>query len=194
MSLILDLFFTFFKIGLFTIGGGYAMIPLIQQEVVTKGWIDMVDMIDFIAIAESTPGPFAINISTFCGMFTHGLTGAIAATAGVALPSFIIILLIARKSANIFANSYVRSALCMVQPAIVGLIAVVVFRFARLSFFTTATSNFAVDIKAVVTLLLLVGIWYMQKRRGKKISPVMIILFSAGLGLILYGVIPRFLA
>ncbi len=191
MSILADLFFTFFKIGLFTIGGGYAMIPLIQQEVVTKGWINMVDMMDFIAIAESTPGPFAVNISTFSGMFTAGIAGATAATVGVVLPSFIIILLIARKSANIFANTYVRSALSTVRPVIVGLIAVVIFRFAKLGFFLGDASNFVVDVKAIFVLAVLAAVWLVLKRKGKKFSPVTIILLSAGLGMIFYGVFPR---
>jgi chromate transporter len=194
MYVLLDLFVTFFEIGLFTIGGGYAMIPLIQQEVVAKGWINMMDMMDFIAIAESTPGPFAVNIATFSGMFTSGLAGAVAATVGVVMPSFIIILLIARKSANIFANSYVRSALCTIRPVIVGLIAVVIFRFAKLGFVTANTTRFPIEIRAAVTLFLLGVIWFVQKRRGKKFSPVMVVLASAGLGIILYGIIPRLFA
>ena len=88
-------FFTFAKIGLFTFGGGYAMIPLIRSEVLSHGWADTEDMINFIAVSESTPGPFAVNMATFIGRTTGGIPGAICATAGVILPSFIIILLVA---------------------------------------------------------------------------------------------------
>lgn len=89
------LFMTFFKIGLFTFGGGYAMISLIQKEVVdTKHWITDDDILDIIAIAESTPGPIAINASTFVGYKTSGFWGAFFATLGVVLPSFAIITVI----------------------------------------------------------------------------------------------------
>ena len=90
----LHLFFTFLKIGLFTIGGGYAMIPLIQSEVLGNGWLTQQQLVDFIAVSESTPGPFAINIATFVGMKTYGVLGALATTTGVILPSFVIICLL----------------------------------------------------------------------------------------------------
>ena len=87
------LFITFFKIGLFTFGGGYAMLPLIQAEVVSQGWINENQIIDFIAVSESTPGPFAINIATYIGTETGGFFGAVCTTLGVVLPSFIVILM-----------------------------------------------------------------------------------------------------
>ena len=92
---ILTLFLTFFKIGAFTFGGGYAMIPLIQREIVEKhGWMTDEDILDIFAIAESTPGPIAINSATFVGFRTAGFWGSALATTGVVLPSFVIILLI----------------------------------------------------------------------------------------------------
>ena len=88
-------FFTFFKIGAFTFGGGYAMIPLIQRETVEKyGWISDDDILEVLAIAESTPGPIAINAATFIGYRVAGFLGALCATLGVALPSFVVILAI----------------------------------------------------------------------------------------------------
>ncbi len=95
MKLLLDLFLTFAKIGLFTFGGGYAMIPLITNACVEKkGWITHEEMMDITVIAESTPGPVAINCATYVGMKKKGISGALAATFGVILPSFVIILLI----------------------------------------------------------------------------------------------------
>ena len=91
---ILKLFWTFFKIGLFTFGGGYAMIPMIIEETSKFEGIEKSDVIDFIAISESTPGPFAVNIATFIGYQQEGILGAISTTLGVILPSFLIILLI----------------------------------------------------------------------------------------------------
>lgn len=91
-----ELFLTFFKIGAFTFGGGHAMIPLIQKETVeNKGWISDDDILEIVAIAESTPGPVAINSATFVGYRTAGFWGAVCATFGVVLPSFLIILAIA---------------------------------------------------------------------------------------------------
>ena len=89
----LELLLTFLKIGAFTFGGGYAMLPLIQAEVKSHGWLDTAELVDFIAVSESTPGPFAVNISTFVGMRTAGIPGALCATFGVVLPSFLIIVL-----------------------------------------------------------------------------------------------------
>ena len=92
----LELFLTFLKIGAFTFGGGYAMLPLIQDEVESHGWLSATELVDFIAVSESTPGPFAVNISTFVGMRTAGFFGAFCSTFGVVLPSFLIILIVAR--------------------------------------------------------------------------------------------------
>ena len=92
----LKLFLTFFKIGAFTFGGGYAMLPLIQQEVLSQGWMDLEQLVNFIAVSESTPGPLAVNLSTYIGAETGGLLGALSATIGVVLPSFVIILLVAK--------------------------------------------------------------------------------------------------
>ena len=96
MTIYLKLFLTFLKIGAFTFGGGYAMLPLIQQEVIKNGWLTEEQILNFIAVSESTPGPFAINISTYIGTEKGGFFGALAATLGVALPSFVIILIVAR--------------------------------------------------------------------------------------------------
>jgi chromate transporter len=100
----LELFLTFFKIGAFTFGGGYAMLPLIQSEALDNGWLTMEELIDFIAVSESTPGPFAINMATFVGTqmgkdflgIGGGILGAICATLGVVMPSFIVILCVAK--------------------------------------------------------------------------------------------------
>ena len=92
----LELFWTFFKIGAFTFGGGYAMLPLIQEAVLSKGWAAPEALINFIAVSESTPGPFAINMATYIGAEQGGILGAFCATLGVVTPSFIIILLVAK--------------------------------------------------------------------------------------------------
>ena len=119
----LDLFLTFFKIGAFTIGGGYAMLPLIEREVAIKRkWIDESDMIDIVAIAESTPGPIAINTATFVGQRVKGFWGAFCATLGTVLPSFIIIVLISYIHGKIANNQTVRFAFDGIRAGVIALI------------------------------------------------------------------------
>lgn len=90
----LELFLTFFKIGLFSFGGGYAMIRLVQEEVVSKGWLTATEFVNMIAVAEMTPGPVAVNLATFSGNRAGGILGGIIATIGVSMPSFILVMII----------------------------------------------------------------------------------------------------
>lgn len=117
-----ELFSTFFKIGAFTFGGGYAMLPMIRQEIVRRSWMSQAELIDFIAVSESTPGPFAVNVSTFTGMKLAGLPGAFAATLGVVLPSFLIILAVARIYDLFCRSRVVKGVMSRLRPAVVGLI------------------------------------------------------------------------
>ena len=121
--MLLKLFTTFFKIGLFTFGGGYAMIPLIQREVIEKNrWIDKKDFLDMLVLAQSTPGPIAVNTSVFVGYKMAGTKGAIVATLGTILPSFIVILLLALFFVEVRDNRYVDAAFRAMRPAVVALI------------------------------------------------------------------------
>ena len=140
--LFLKLFYTFFKIGLFTFGGGYAMIHMITSEVVSLGWATDSEIIDFIAISESTPGPFAVNIATFIGMRTGGMFGAVCTTLGVVLPSFIIILIVARLFDRFSKSRAVQGFLWGVRPAVIGLIA-----SAAVSVFISAVFGGALSLK-----------------------------------------------
>ena len=114
----LDLFITFFKIGLFTFGGGYAMIPLIQAEVQAHKWMALEDLINFIAVSESTPGPFAINISTYIGAEKGGILGSLCATLGVVLPSFIIIFVISKFLDNFLEITVIANAFKGIKIAV----------------------------------------------------------------------------
>ena len=120
--ILFELFITFFKIGLFTFGGGYAMLPLIQDEVAAHNWIAQEDLINFIAVSESTPGPFAINMATYIGTQMGGLLGGICATLGVVLPSFIIILIVAKIFDKFKNNKYVKGCMSGLKPGALGLI------------------------------------------------------------------------
>ncbi|MBP3320720.1 MAG: chromate transporter, partial [Clostridia bacterium] len=120
--ILLELFLSFLKIGAFTFGGGYAMLPLIMETVVSKGWMSEEALIDFVAVAESTPGPFAINIATYVGSEMGGFFGAVCATLGVVLPSFVIILIVAKCYEKFRKSKLVSGAMTGLKPVVVGLI------------------------------------------------------------------------
>lgn len=119
MNLLLELFLTFAKIGLFTFGGGYAMISLIENVCVEeKKWITHDDMMNITVVAESTPGPIAINCATFVGYKQKGFSGAVAATVGIVLPSFVIILLIAKLLDNFLEITFIANAFKGIKLAV----------------------------------------------------------------------------
>lgn len=129
MKLLFEMFISFFKIGAFTIGGGYAMLPLIQREVVkNKKWIDEEDFLDMVVVSQSAPGPLAVNISVFTGYKVRGIPGLIATVLGATLPSFLIIILVASIFIGIESNPIVESIFKGIRPAVVALIAVPVIR------------------------------------------------------------------
>lgn len=184
----LILFWTFFKIGLFTFGGGHAMIPMIMDEVVTKGWLSEAELKQLIAVSESTPGPFAINIATFVGSSTSQLNflGALSATLGVVLPSFIIILIIAALLTNFTKYKAVRRVMSAIRPVVVGLIIAAGLNILLTNVFTaypTLTAGFDGAQLVLFAVLLTAKLCF-----PKQMTPIPLILLSAGLGIIVYGV------
>lgn len=177
----LNLFLTFFKIGLFTFGGGYAMLPLIQSEVLAKGWMTLDEIVNFVAVSESTPGPFAINISTYIGTETGGIFGAFCATLGVVLPSFIIILIIAKFLSKFSQNKYVQGVMSGLKPAVIGLIAATVVSVGKTVFFPQGLSWQTFGTYAFITSAVIFAI--MLVLQIKKMHPIFIILLSAVLGI-----------
>lgn len=187
----LDLFWTFFKIGLFTFGGGYAMIPMISTEIVAKGWLDSAALVDFIAVSESTPGPFAVNIATFIGNSVAGsgwlgVVGALCATLGVVLPSFIIILIVSKFFFSFKDNRYVAGALSGIRPAVVGLIAAAAVSILAKNVLSTPFSFAGINW---LSLGLTVGLFALSRVKfgKKKLHPIAMIGISAALGIVLYG-------
>lgn len=179
------LYWTFFKVGLFTIGGGYAMIPLIQEAVIDDhGWMTPDQFTEFVGIAESTPGPFAINISTFSGMYAvqgtdaTGLLGSICATAGVVTPSILIILLIAALSHHLMKHRAVRAALRGAKPVVIGLIGAAFALLGTRTLFPEGTLNVRGLILGALLLALL---------RWKNLSALALIGISALGGLVIFG-------
>ena len=195
MEVLIKLFFAFFKIGLFTFGGGYAMIPLIQEEVTKNGWLTAEEVIDIVGIAESTPGPIAVNLATFVGTSQMGFLGALVATVGVILPSFIIILLIAIIFKKIMDNKYVKSILKGINPVIIGLILVTglftLFKILVPNF--VINENFAFDfddfIRPLIICLVLALIMFLYKKiRKKTISAILLLIISICLGIVVYAI------
>ncbi len=174
--ILLQLFFTFFKIGLFNFGGGYAMIPLIQYEIFHHNWIESETLINFIAISESTPGTFAINISTYIGNITHGIIGAGVSTLSFALPSFIIIIFVAHFYEKFKRSRIVSGAMSGLRPAAIGLIGA-----AFISILRTVASSLTMDITTVIALVLFMLLVFLQIN---KIHPIFIILISACVGIL----------
>lgn len=163
MNIYLQIFSCFAKIGAFTLGGGYAMIPIIQKEVVDKKkWIDEQDFIDIIAISQTAPGLLAVNISIFLGYRLRGVKGSIIATLGSILPSFIIILLIAMFFTGYQDNPTIIKIFKGMRPVVVALIAVPVINMAK-----KARLNIYTGLIAVATTLLIVFL---------KVSPIYILL------------------
>jgi chromate transporter len=168
-----DSFKTFFKIGIFTLGGGYAMIPLIEEEVVNKKrWVSKEEFLDLIAIAQSCPGVFAINIAIFIGYKLRKIRGALATALGTALPSFLIILLIAMFFHRFQDNPVVASIFRGIRPAVVALIAVPTFNLAK-------SANIS-WINCWIPIASALLIWLMG------VSPIYIIIL-AGIGGWAYG-------
>ncbi len=180
----LFLFLTFFKIGAFTFGGGYAMLPLIQAEVLANNWLTENEIINFIAVSESTPGPFAVNIATYIGSQVGeiGILGALCATLGVVLPSFLIILIIAQCYEKFKTSKTVKALMSGLKPAVIGLIATALLSMAKTVFFENGVS-FGI-FNQPMTYVSLGTVIVMSILAFKKTHPVLIICLSAVVGLV----------
>lgn len=177
----LDLFVTFFKIGLFTFGGGYAMLPLIREEVLAHNWAEEAEIVNFIAVSESTPGPFAINMSTYIGTDQAGFFGAFFATLGVVLPSFIIILIVAKCYEKFQSSKIVKGCMSGLKPCVVGLIGAAVVSIAITVLFP---SGFSLEVFSNLGLYISVAIFaVMTVFAFKKVHPILIICMSAVIGI-----------
>lgn len=174
---ILNLFLTFLKIGAFTFGGGYAMIPMIQKEIAdNKKWLSSEDILDIVAIAESTPGPIAINAATFVGYKTAKIKGAVAATLGVVLPSFLIITFVAIFFTKFKDNKIVSNAFWGIRIGVLALILK-----ALVNMFKQCKKN---AIGYVIMLAAFIAVAFL------KVNVLVVIAVSAAIGLI-YGEIAR---
>ena len=189
MMIFLELFWAFFKVGAVTIGGGYAMLPFIQQEVLNRGWMPEEDIVNFIAVSESTPGPFAINIATYVGSVVGGqdwglfgtVFGAFCATLGVVLPSFVIILIVAKIYEAFKKSKTVKGIMTGLKPAVVGLIGAAVLTIVATVF---APGGWTLSIFREITTYIWLALFAIATFMAfKKVHPILIILISAVAGI-----------
>ena len=186
----LELFLTFLQIGAFSFGGGYGMISLIREKVLMHGWLNEEEMLNMIAIAESTPGPIAINMATFVGSSQGGFLGAFLATLGVILPSFIIILIIATLIRNFMKYAGVKAFLSGIRPCVVDLIlATAITMFMSTAIGLSGIGDaLAIDFNDIIIFAILILISIVAKLAfKKKPTPILMILISAGLGMLMYS-------
>jgi chromate transporter len=172
--MLLKLFITFFKIGLFSFGGGYTMIPLMEKEVVRiNQWLTLPQMVDVIAVAEMTPGPIAVNMATYVGYKTAGFGGAFSATFGVILPSFVIVLMIARTYSKYKKWATFQRVLKGIRPMIVALV---------------GSAAFVISKTAIVDgKTLAVGLFSLALIFFTRISPILVILLAGICGMLLFA-------
>ena len=168
--ILLELFLTFFEIGALTFGGGYAMIPFVREQVLAHGWLSEEELLNMIAVSESTPGPIAVNMATFVGSNEAGILGSVFATLGVVLPSFIIILIISALLKNFLKYNGVKAFLSGVRPCVVSLIlgtATTLFLSVLLGI---GSGDFAlnIDIKGIIIFAIIVVLaMILKKIKGK---------------------------
>ena len=187
----LNLFLTFLKIGAVSFGGGYGMISLIRDDCLANGWLTEEELLNFIAVAESTPGPIAVNMATFVGSSQGGVLGALLATLGVVLPSFLVILLIASVFTKLLKYAGVKAALGGIRPAVIALISgTALTMLLSLGFgIKNIHSTPIVDFKALIVFALICAVSLICSKLKKKApSPIVLIVISGVLGVLLWGV------
>ena len=181
--ILLELFWVFFMIGAFTFGGGYAMVAMVQQQVVSRGWMDAESVIDFVAIAESTPGPIAVNMATFVGAELGGFAGALCATIGVVLPSFVVILLVARCYQAFRKSKWIQGVMSGLKPAVVGLIGSAAVTVALAVFVPEGSQGTIFSAVSTWFWLAVSGILLAVSIKWQKLHPIVIICISAAIGI-----------
>ena len=184
----LDLVIAFLQVGLFSFGGAYGAIPLIRDIVLSKGWLSEEVFSYFIAVSESTPGPIMVNMATYIGSSQAGLLGALIATLGVVLPSFIIILLIVAMLSGFLNNNYVQAALRGIRPCFIGIVLAVGIYYCVTSIFPQMQfASFEWRNSIIMITLGLISLGY-QSIKHKEISPIILIIVSAMMGTMIYAI------
>ena len=181
----LQLFYEFFKTGLFAIGGGLATLPFLYNISAKYAWFAEEDIANMLAIAESTPGPIGVNMATYCGITTAGFSGGVVATFGLILPSFLIILIISKLLGKFQQNPYVQSAMSLLRPTSVGLIGAAFYSVVKVALLHTeamSTGGFAAIFRwpAIILCVVLALISW----KFKKLHPILLIVIGAAAGIL----------
>ena len=179
----LDLLIGFLKVGCFAFGGAYGAIPLIRDVVMSYGWLSDEMFTYMVAVSESTPGPIMVNLATYIGSQQAGFLGAVLATLGVVLPSFIIIIVLTALLKTFLKNPYVQAVIHGIKPCIIGIV------LATGLYMMLKNGVFSPDIITItITAALFVVSYVYKKTKKKQLSPIMLIVISAVMGVIAYGV------
>ena len=188
----LQLFLTFLKVGTFAFGGGYAMLSLIGDSVLGYGWMTEEELLNFVGVETVIPGPIAVNMATYIGYEQGGFLGALLATIGVVLPSFVIILVVAACIKNLLKYPPVKTFIASMRPALGGLIVSVAVTMALAVFFgidTVNSINFSFDWRTFVVLAAVIAVPIVWKRiKKKEFSSILLVVISGILGMFLFGI------
>jgi len=180
--LLLNLFWEFFKIGLFAVGGGPATLPYLIDLAEKKPWYTIEQLTNMIAISESTPGPLGLNMSTYAGYHTAGILGGLVSSIGLVVPSLVIIILVAKFLDNFSKNRYVQAAFKGIRPAVTALIAAAVTNLCQVSLFTQVDGKYIPAIGSIIVGIVMFGI--LQIKKCKKIHPVFWFFIGAVIGIV----------
>lgn len=183
--ILIKLYLVFFRVGLFSVGGGLATLPYLQEIVHKYGWITSEELSNMIAISESTPGPIGINTATYVGYNTGGIFGGLAAILGIVTPSIIIIVIIAHYFSKFSEEHIVKSAFYGIRPAVAGLIGAVSFELARVELFSIeafSITNKLGDLFNLSAILLFIVMFYLIRKLDK--HPITYILIAAAIGIV----------
>ncbi|MDR2515396.1 MAG: chromate transporter [Christensenellaceae bacterium] len=182
-----ELLWAFLQVGTFSFGGAYGAIPLIRDTVLSHGWLTDEMITRMIAVSESTPGPIMVNMATYIGSTQAGMLGAIIATLGVVLPSFVVILIIVALMKSLIKNKYVQAVLKGIKPCFIGIVLAMGVYMVIINFFTDI-GRAALDWRALlITAVLFAASISYQKIRKKEFSPILLIVLSAGMGVAAYA-------
>lgn len=186
----LQLFFTFLKVGTFAFGGGYAMLSLIGDSVLSYGWMSEAELLNFVGVETVIPGPIAVNMATYVGYAQGGFLGAFLATIGVVLPSFVIILIVAAFIKNLLKYTPVKTFIMSMRPALGGLILSVAVTMALTVFFgidTIKTVETTFDWRSLLIMIIVILIPFLWSRYKKKeFSSILLVVISGILGMIFF--------
>ena len=180
----LQLFYEFFKTGLFAVGGGLATLPFLEDISQRTGWFTSAQLADMLAISESTPGPIGVNMATYVGFETAGILGALCATAGLVMPSVIIIVLVSKVLEKFRTNTYVEAAFYGLRPASVAMVASAGIGVAMTTLLNLTASGFAVLRWRELVLAAVIVVLTNFVPKVKKFHPIVFIALAAAVGII----------